>query len=83
MDITRIPLTGFTSNHKSLLSRRLGLQKSCFSPSNAPKLFQDILMNQKTENLPLIADVLPAFAVELRQLLTEVGEPQARLRCRP
>jgi hypothetical protein len=33
-------------------------------------------MNQPTENRPLLADTLPAFATELRQLLEEQGEPE-------
>jgi len=32
-------------------------------------------MNQQTEKRPLLADVLPAFATEIRQLLDEHGEP--------
>lgn len=33
-------------------------------------------MNQQSEKRPLLADILPGFAVELRQLLVEVGEPE-------
>ncbi len=33
-------------------------------------------MNQQTENWLLLADVLPVFSAELRQLLEEQGEPQ-------
>lgn len=32
-------------------------------------------MNQQTENRPFLADLLPAFANELKQLLEEEGEP--------
>jgi hypothetical protein len=33
-------------------------------------------MNQQTEYRLFLADTLPAFATELRQLLTEKGEPE-------
>jgi len=38
-----------SQNHKSLLSRRLGLLGNQSSPSNAATLFQVTLMNQQTE----------------------------------
>jgi hypothetical protein len=33
-------------------------------------------MKQQTQKQPLLADVLPEFAAELQQLLTEKGEPE-------
>jgi len=33
-------------------------------------------MDQQNEKRPLLADTLPSFATELRQLLTEQGEPE-------
>jgi hypothetical protein len=33
-------------------------------------------MNQEAEERPRLADILPSFATELRQLLQEQGEPE-------
>jgi len=33
-------------------------------------------MNRQKEKQPVVADVLPAFATEIRQLLEEQGEPE-------
>jgi len=35
-----------------------------------------VTMNQQTEKRPLLTDLLPSFAAELRRLLTEKGESE-------